>query len=423
MKKPKKGATIRTELMTKQELEALAQWRDECLARGRATGPVDRATTQEGITAMYAAIGKGPPQFLWFKSAAAGLLAIGVLGQLTDQLGDQLDDQLDGQLYGQLYGQLGDQLRGQLYGQLLDQLRGQLGEQLDDQLWDQLGGQLREQLWDQLGDQLRGQLYGQLLDQLWGQLRGQLSNQLSNQLRDQLTEQLYGQLEGQLWGQLYGQLRQRWGGQHYLYWVGWLAFARELGVTYSPELEAGLNGWLKASDTGWWWPFDGLCICTERPSVLSLDGAGRLHNESGMAMEFSDGWGFYSWHGVRVPQWVVMAPTLEAIAAEKNAEIRRCAIESYGWEPYLESLGQGPISTCPDPGNAPHELRLYKVTDHIIYDGPVNLLVMHNGSVERDGTRRMYAETVPADITNAVDAAAWRAGLHPDDYASLSLRT
>ena len=140
-------------------------------------------------------------------------------------------------------------------------------------------------------------------------------------------------------------------------------------------------------------------------------------------MEFSDGWGFHSWHGMRVPQWVVMAPTLEAIAAERNVEIRRCAIESYGWEPYLESLGQGPISTCLDPGNAPHELRLYKVTDHIIYGGPVNLLVMRNGSVERDGTRRMYAETVPADITHAVDAAAWRAGLHPDDYASLALRT
>jgi hypothetical protein len=48
---------------------------------------------------------------------------------------------------------------------------------------------------------------------------------------------------------------------------------------------------------------------------------------------------------------------------------------------------------------------------------------MVNGSVERDGTRRRYAEYVPAEIDTAQAAAAWRVGLSTDDYATCARRT
>ncbi len=355
---------------------------------------------------MYASIGAPPPQFIWLDSPMAGLLVAGLLSggdqlghQLGDQLWDQLADQLWDQLRDQLGGQLGDQLWHQLWHQLADQLGGQLADQLGHQLWDQLADQLR----DQLGDQLRHQLWDQLADQLGHQLR----DQLRGQLRDQLGHQL----------------RDRWEGQHLLYWAGWLAFAGHLGVVYPPALDAGLKGWLAASDTGWMWPYAGICICTERPVELGLDGAGRMHSETGMAMAYSDGWGFHAWHGTRVPEWVVMDPTLGQIAAEENVEIRRCAIESYGWDAYLASLGEGPVSTCADPGNPGQVLKLYDVPDATLYGGPVRLLVMTNGSVERDGTRRTYAETVPVSTTTALAGAAWRAGMTPDIYATLQRRT
>jgi hypothetical protein len=33
-----------------------------------------------------------------------------------------------------------------------------------------------------------------------------------------------------------------------------------------------------------------------------------------------------------------------------------------------------------------------------------------------DGTRREFGETVPADITDPVAAAAWQIGISPQDY-------
>jgi hypothetical protein len=46
---------------------------------------------------------------------------------------------------------------------------------------------------------------------------------------------------------------------------------------------------------------------------------------------FPDGWAVHSWHGTRVPSWVIDGPTVERIAAERNVEVRRCAIERIGW--------------------------------------------------------------------------------------------
>jgi hypothetical protein len=43
---------------------------------------------------------------------------------------------------------------------------------------------------------------------------------------------------------------------------------------------------------------------------------------------------------------VVSRPTVAAISAEPNAEIRRCAIESLGWEAFVAETGAALIGTA-----------------------------------------------------------------------------
>lgn len=45
-----------------------------------------------------------------------------------------------------------------------------------------------------------------------------------------------------------------------------------------------------------------------------------------------------------------------------------------------------------------------------------------NGTVENDGSRRVYYKEVPPDMDTAKEAVAWTYGLHPDDY-EISIRT
>jgi hypothetical protein len=180
---------------------------------------------------------------------------------------------------------------------------------------------------------------------------------------------------------------------------------------------------------GWWWPLDDICVVAERPLVVRTeprsgpDHAGlRLHHADGPAVAYPDGWLVHSWHGTRVPEWVITDPSPGRVAGESNVEVRRCAIERIGWERFIDQANVDLLGTAPDPGNPGRELRLYQVSE-TVWGTAVRLLVATNGSVERDGTRRTYGLTVPAHIDHPLTAAAWTYGLPTYVYARLARRT
>jgi hypothetical protein len=176
----------------------------------------------------------------------------------------------------------------------------------------------------------------------------------------------------------------------------------------------------------------GAVIAGARPAVLHRDARGDLHNPVGMAVAYPDGWGFYAWHGRRVPRWVIVAPSTEAITTENNVEVRRCAIESLGWDRFIAEAGLVPVTAghgkdltaarVPDPGNPGQHLVLYDVPERL-WGSRIRLLMCTNGTPERDGSRRRYGLTVPAHISDPVEAAAWTAGLGKHEYAGMVRRT
>lgn len=127
-------------------------------------------------------------------------------------------------------------------------------------------------------------------------------------------------------------------------------------------------------------------------------------------------------HGTPVPEWVLSDPTAERIAAERNVEVRRTAIERIGWDSYIDQAGLRLLATAPDPGNPGCELRLYD-TPRDARLPPSRLLLAVNGSVERDGQRHRYGLSVPDGIDDPVAAAGWTYGLPGEVYAQLARRT
>ena len=201
--------------------------------------------------------------------------------------------------------------RDQLRVQLRDQLRVQLGVQL----WEQLGDQLGDQLRDQLGDQLRDQLGVQLGDQL----RVQLWDQLGDQLRDQLDQ---------------------WQLQYYL----WMEYASKLDeiIVDRDKLQT-----LKLLDqlgehSFWILPLqDGAVFC-DRPIYLERDNEHNLHSETRKAIEFADGWGIYSLHGIRFPDELGAKVISGKLTAKELGEIedvdqRREALLMMGTDNFLKA--------------------------------------------------------------------------------------
>jgi hypothetical protein len=216
-------------------------------------------------------------------------------------------------------------------------------------------------------------------------------------------------------------------GQFDAAWTGYASFLAE--ASGAP----GRSGWPRrvqafaaAQSAGWWWPSLDFVLVSDRPVVVHTEPAGdlpgRLHCADGPAVVWRDGWSLYFWHGTRVPQWVITNPTVEAVTAEPNVEVRRCAIEAIGWDTYIAATGLRLLDTATDPGNPGCVLRLYDLPADV-WGTPGRVLLVTNGSAERDGTRRRYGLAVPADTAGAVDAAAWTYGLAAAQYVRLARRT
>ena len=212
------------------------------------------------------------------------------------------------------------------------------------------------------------------------------------------------------------------GGRFWASWIAWRAFFRDVPRLDIPEWEL-MDAWIDANSAGWWWPHEQFVIVADTPEFIHREqirpdgwGSHQLHNDNGPAIGWRSGLGFWFWHGLNVPQWVVEAPTIEQISTEDNVEIRRAAIESYGWDRMLTHL-----DLVHDSGD---ELvgSLFDVPERLWGD-PVRMLLVRNGSPHADGTFARYGLTVPKEVETADQAQAWMAGLETDEWASLARRT
>ena len=264
-----------------------------------------------------------------------------------------------------------------------------------------------------------------------GAVDGAVDGAVRGAVRDAVRGAVYDAVGDAFDGAVYGAVRGFWsrylGGQWWAYWRAWRATFRRLGLELPNDMWGRFQAEADASGAGWWWPHRRFVIVADRPTFIHRERVGppgwnshRMHREDGPAIAWGSQWALWFWHGVNVPQWVIESPTVERIAAEKNTETRRCAIESLGWPTYLDALDLTPVSVEDDPGNHGRELALYDVPDaRTLFGGDVRLLVMRNASLDRDGSRRTFAETVPSTCQTAIDAAAWQFDVDPTIYRTL----
>ena len=156
---------------------------------------------------------------------------------------------------------------------------------------------------------------------------------------------------------------------------------------------------------------DGLTIALEKPTAFRLDDEGRLHDESGPALSYSDGFALYAWKGVIANRDIVERPetiTCEYIERADNSEVRRVMIERYGEARYLQDSGA--ILVHEDDFGS-----LYR--KELPNDEALVMVKVVNSTPEPDGTYKDYFLRVPPEIETAKQAVAWTFGFdNVDDY-------
>jgi hypothetical protein len=448
--KPKQKISMKKiETMTPEQEAQVEIFREQWRKKALSTDRVDQKATKEALTKMYELIGKKPPIFIFCpslqfaqfqinycrelfailkeqgKGGVAPEFGYNLRYNLRENLWDNLGYNLRYNLRYNLGENLGDNLGDNLRENLRDNLRDNLGDNLRENLRDNLGYNLRynlrENLWDNLGDNLGDNLRYNLGENLGENLGDNLGDNLRDNLRYNLGENLGENLGDNLGDNLRDNLRYNLGynlqknlkyehtdfwGNMDAYWIAFYQFPEKfLGIKYKTSDSEKLELWSKVAESAsWFWTYENYCFVSDRPTSYGFDEEYRMHSSTGPAIEFTDGWKLYRWHGVEVPEnWILAPETIkkEDVINEQNAEKRRCLMEILGPEKFSEMLGVLVIDQDTDQGG--RAIILYR-TKNI---DPVAEEHIHFARVICPSTEREYFLCVPNTINNIWDAVAW----------------
>ena len=181
-----------------------------------------------------------------------------------------------------------------------------------------------------------------------------------------------------------------------IYLTQW--YVSSLGVNISQKAQEILRCQkLLFEHCGWIIPFEKICVVCDRPRHLRFDSQNRLHAEGEPAIEFADGWNFYYYHGVRLPEeYGQFHPNKwqsQWLLAEENAEVRRVLIEGIGYDRIIQELQAKQIDSW-------QEYALLQIDNADVE--PICLLKMTCPS-----TGFIHALRVPPNLTSAREAIGW----------------
>jgi hypothetical protein len=393
------AVSITVEGVSDQQSSRIHAIRDEWFAVGTSTAPADRPTAEAAVDGLYAQLGEPPPAMVWADSPLAAVrTALARRGGRASQR-----PPLQAALKSAM-----ETVPEPSWATVVESVRGDEVDQTWAAVWSQLGLTPQATLWSATRTSLGDSLEKSVGSTIAAALRAAADEPRSSGQGDpgmvdaQDEPEPDDGVDDALWGQLE---------------AGWIAFhdaRRRLGAaTFTEKATAQLDQWAAlARSCCWWWPYQGLCILSERPAVVAMEpspgrDAYRLHRTDGPALRFRDGWEVYAWHGTRVPRSFIEHDwSVADIMAEPAFEVRHRGIERMGWDRFLTEAAfrpAAPTVSAPDDNGT---LALYDVPERL-FGQPARMLVWTPAGLDHDLDPKVYAMAVSTGLTDPVEAFDW----------------
>jgi len=239
------------------EAEALIPvMRDKWITIGLATGPADREAAQAAISDAYRMAGLEPPRiWIWLGSPWAGNIASCILDTVGDpaRIWNPVNDPVGNRIWGQLTGEL----QSKIYDQLLDPVRFQIGQEV--------GNTIEAQIQAQVGHGVDALVQAQIRDQVLAQDLDQDPSQVWHQIREMIVQEGAHGLRG-----CWNRRSEARCGLHDASWLVSYDFFHCARLIDGTECREPLMRLARVA--GWWWPFKGACIITERQRHFIVTG-------------------------------------------------------------------------------------------------------------------------------------------------------
>lgn len=174
------------------------------------------------------------------------------------------------------------------------------------------------------------------------------------------------------------------------------------------------------------WPYRRFAIFSKPPLSMSLDEKGRLHNTTGPAVVYADGWKIWAIRGIVVRGSAIESPetiTLDDIANDTNSERRRVLVDLYGRDRFINENGAELIHEdlfgklyrvlLKEKNDLAQIEEIFNITPQPDF---LTLVEVTNSTAEPDGTYKSYFLRVPPWMTTAKQAVAWTFGMTAEEY-------
>jgi len=354
----------------------------EWTAIGLSTEPADRKRAEAAIRKMYECGGLKPPRnIVWCGSPMSNALTRSIV----------MDERFGAALRAAL-GQKSSANGAKIFGQnVWDSVGHSVGASVGASVWASVGASVRASVGASVWASVKASVGASVGASVWASVGDSVWASVGDSVRHSVGGSVYGQHD-----------------------ANWLAFYRffqkECGLIEETKKLEGLSELCLSA--GWAIPHENICWVSERHCVCCRDERGRLHNTTGAALAYPDGWSIYAVHGVRLPERIILHPETIKVAeieSEKNAEVRRVMTERYsgGLAGYLKDSGAKEVHSD-DYGT------LYR--KEVPNDEPIVAVSVINASPEPDGQYRNYILRVPPQITTARAAVAWSFGKKEAEY-------
>jgi hypothetical protein len=273
--------------------------------------------------------------------------------------------------------------------------------------------------WDFIDSSVAQSLWPRVLARVWDPFEKDVWRRVGTRVVQGIQERVRDDVAQGVWDRIGWSVRSQveatWGHRIYLgAWVSlWaayhnaarLAFSRFFAEYLVPNKVRPL-AYVNELVSGYWLGEE-VALLGRRPRVLARDQEGRLHSAAGKCLEYADGFGCYAWHGVQVPEQVILSPerlSRDDFLGVSNVEVRRVIQERMG-ERFVRELGgivinsgpRGTLYEVPLPGDPERVARYVEVRDA--------------------STARAYVLRVPPALTTAAEAVAWSFALSVETYA------
>lgn len=339
--------------LTPEQQAYLRHFAQMRIARVLSTAAINEAEAEEYLRSVYRAAGLELPQVHWFDSP----MSVVVDSEQKD-IASNTDNVMDGARES-----------------MESHIRDRVGDKIWNQVWDCVMKSMWERVIERVGDNIQRSVVNLLgtnweWDEwysMWTYAGASVSAAYSNAL--------------------------------------WLAIGRFFHEAFEKNhllpfalFNEMVSGYQLGSKVAW---------LLRKPTRLEQDEQGHWHSVSGMCLQYRDGWGFSAWHGVYVPEKLILSPdqiTKEDWLWEGNLEVRRAMQERLGPDRFMELVG----ARCIDQGRGGSLMEV-----DLGYDPE---RVAHYVQVRDATTQRQYFLRVPPSIRRADEAVAWTSGLDEMDY-------